>query len=179
MYLFKSERLGFRAWQDSDWVPLHALNSDPIVMEFFPSTKTPEQSKFFLERMKNDFETRQYCFFAVDLLHNQEFLGFIGLSPHEYIKELGETVEIGWRLHQKHWNQGYATEGAKACLKYGFATLQIPTIYAATPLINKKSQRVMQKIGMQFLLEFEEAKLASTPHLNPCVLYKIEGSVIN
>ncbi|MFK7796238.1 MAG: GNAT family N-acetyltransferase [Aureispira sp.] len=177
MYLFKSKRLGFRAWQDSDLAPLHALNEDPIVMEFFPATKTLEESRQFLERMKNDFKARQYCFFAVELLHNQEFVGFIGLSLHEYVQELGEMVEIGWRLQQKHWNQGYATEGAKACLKYGFERLQLTTIYAATPLINKKSQRIMQKIGMQFLLEFEEAKLASAPHLNPCVLYKIECPV--
>ena len=174
MYLFKSERLGFRAWQDNDLTSLQALNSDPVVMEFFPSTNTLEQSKGFLQRMKDDFDTRQYCFFAVDLLDNREFIGFIGLSLHEYVQELGEIVEIGWRLQQKHWNKGYATEGAKACLKYGFKTLQFTTIYAATPRINKKSQRVMQKIGMQFLLEFEETKLAATPHLNPCVLYKIE-----
>ncbi|MGJ8667045.1 MAG: GNAT family N-acetyltransferase [Patiriisocius sp.] len=28
------------------------------------------------------------------------------------------AVEIGWRLKQSAWENGYATEAAKACLKY-------------------------------------------------------------
>lgn len=174
MYLFTSARLGFRNWKASDLAPLQALNQDPAVMEFFPAIKTLEESAVFLRKMQEDFAARGYCFFAVDVLESQEFIGFIGLSQHTYIEELGPVVEIGWRLQQSSWNQGYATEGAKACLQYGFEELGLTSIYAATPVINKKSQRVMQKIGMEFLLEFEEGRLENAPHLNPCVLYRVE-----
>lgn len=175
MYLFTSARLGFRNWQASDLAPLQALNQDPAVMEFFPAIKTLEESTAFLKKMQEDFAARGYCFFAVDILEKEEFIGFIGLSLHTYVEELGLTVEIGWRLQQSSWNKGYATEGAKACLQYGFEQLGLDTIYAATPVINKKSQRVMEKIGMEFLLEFEEEKLGKDSHLNPCVLYRVKA----
>ena len=174
MYLFTSARLGFRNWKTSDLIPLQTLNQDPLVMEFFPAIKTLEESAIFLKRMQEDFAARGYCFFAVDQLDTGNFIGFIGLSQHTYLEELGPIVEIGWRLQQSSWNQGLATEGAQACLKYGFEQLQLSTIYAVTPLINKKSQRVMQKIGMQWVQEFNEEALHNAPHLNPCVLYKID-----
>ncbi|MGH1335930.1 MAG: GNAT family N-acetyltransferase [Aureispira sp.] len=174
MHLFTSARLGFRNWKASDLLPLQTLNQDPMVMEFFPALKTVEESTTFLARMQEDFAARGYCFFAVDLLDTNQFIGFIGLSQHTYVEELGPIVEIGWRLQQSSWNQGLATEGAKACLQYGFETLQLSTIYAVTPIVNKKSQRVMQKIGMHFFQEFQEDALQDAPHLNPCVLYKID-----
>ncbi len=173
MYLFTSERLGFRTWQDSDLAPMQALNQDPAVLEFFPALKTLEETAAFVERMQHDMAARGYCFFAVDTLVDKAFIGFIGLSQHTYLEEQGTVTEIGWRLQRRSWNQGYATEGAKACLRYGLEQLHLPAIYAATPLINVKSQRVMQKIGMEFLQEFREAGLESAPHLNPCVLYVI------
>ena len=46
------------------------------------------------------------------------------------------------------WNRGYATEGAKRCLEYGFEVLNIPKIYSITPAVNVKSERIMQKIGI-------------------------------
>lgn len=177
MYLFTSARLGFRNWKTSDLAPMQALNEDPAVMEFFPALKTLEQTKAFIQQMQEDFAARGYCFFAVETLDHQELIGFIGLSQHTYVEEWGPVVEIGWRLQQRSWNQGYATEGAKACLTYGFETLQLPAIYSLTPLINVKSQRVMQKIGMSFLQEFEEPWLQGAPHLNPCVLYKLDRPV--
>lgn len=32
-------------------------------------------------------------------------------------------IEIGWRIKYEEWENGYATEGAKVCLKYGVDTL--------------------------------------------------------
>jgi RimJ/RimL family protein N-acetyltransferase len=170
MYLFESERLGFRPWKDSDLAPIQALNQDPAVMEFFPALKSLAETMAFVARMQRDYAERGYCFFAVDRLDAQRFIGFIGLSQHTYLEEQGAVTEIGWRLQQRDWNQGFATEGARACLQYGFGPLQLPAIYAATPHSNIKSQRVMEKIGMQFVREFEEERIGA---LNPCWLYRI------
>jgi ribosomal-protein-alanine N-acetyltransferase len=57
-------------------------------------------------------------------------------------------VEIGWRLARAYWGQGYATEGARASLRYGFETLGVTEIVAFTAVGNAPSRRVMDRIGM-------------------------------
>lgn len=47
-----------------------------------------------------------------------------------------------------YWGQGYATEGALAAIQFGFEQLWLPEIISMTAVINTRSQRVMQKLGM-------------------------------
>jgi RimJ/RimL family protein N-acetyltransferase len=53
MYFFKSKRLGFRQWLDSDIGPFVELNQDPRVMEFFPKTQSREETLAMVERVKS------------------------------------------------------------------------------------------------------------------------------
>ena len=48
-YLFTSERLGFRNWNDEDDMAMHAVSSDPEVMKHFPSTLTLDETKAFIK----------------------------------------------------------------------------------------------------------------------------------
>jgi RimJ/RimL family protein N-acetyltransferase len=57
-------------------------------------------------------------------------------------------VEIGWRLSAEYWDRDYATEGARAALRFGFDALQLREIVALTVPGNVRSRRVMEKIGM-------------------------------
>ena len=82
-------------------------------------------------------------------------------------------IEIGWRIREDKWNQGFATEGAKACLQFGFDQLNFKDIYSFTSKVNIKSERVMQKIGMNKVKEFEHPKIELGSHLKTHVLYKI------
>lgn len=79
-YIFTSGRLGFRNWILSDIDPLHEINSDEKTMEFFPSILTRTQTIEFVKRMKKQFEDKGFCYFAVDKLETNQFIGFIGLS---------------------------------------------------------------------------------------------------
>jgi ribosomal-protein-alanine N-acetyltransferase len=51
-------------------------------------------------------------------------------------------------LHADHWNQGYATEGARAALEFGFRWLEAKEIVSFTTSANVRSRRVMEKLGM-------------------------------
>ncbi|MFD1551917.1 N-acetyltransferase [Putridiphycobacter roseus] len=172
-YIFKSERLGFRNWRKEDVAKMIALNNDPEVMRYFPAKITPEQTKVFIEKMKTEYDQNRYCYFAVDVLEYDSFIGFIGLLNQDYAASFTPCVDIGWRLDKKYWNFGYATEGAKACLRYAFETIKIKEIIATAPQINTESIRVMQKIGMKQSLVFKHPKLKQFPKLENCVLYTI------
>ncbi len=173
-YLFKSDRLGFRNWLASDIEKLAAINADKEVMEFFPSTRTLPETKTFIERMQRQYGDKGYCYFAVDNLEYDTFIGFIGLSEQNFAADFTPCIDIGWRLAKTAWNKGYATEGAKRCLEYGFEALHLDRIYSIAPVANLKSQQVMKKIGMRKVKTFEHPQLLDNARLRKCVLYVIE-----
>ncbi len=170
-YIFQSERLGFRNWIPEDLEPMTTINSDPVVMEYFPSVTTAADTTAFVERMQNQFIDKGYCYFAVELLATSAFIGFIGLSHQNYDAYFTPCVDIGWRLDQHYWNQGFATEGARRCLQYAFEDLNLQQIYAVAPSVNLKSIEVMKKIGMAPLQPFQHPKLTDCPRLSNCVVY--------
>lgn len=174
-YIFTSERLGFRNWDQEDIDKLYLINTDKKVMEFFPDVSTKQQTTEFVHRMKRQFEDKGFCYFAVDRLDNREFIGFIGLSEQTYVADFTPCIDIGWRINSGEWNKGYATEGAKRCLDYARNILMLEDIYAVAPKINLKSEHIMKKIGLEKQYEFEHTLLVNNDSLRTCVLYKTKG----
>ncbi|WP_162903054.1 GNAT family N-acetyltransferase [Taibaiella koreensis] len=151
-YLFTTERLGFRTWTDEDLPAMAAINGDPAVMRHFPALQTMAETAAALQRFRNMYAEKGYCFYAVETLNEKQFIGFIGLSWITYEAPFTPCTEIGWRLSAASWGKGYATEGAKRCLEHAFHTLKLDNIKAVAPLVNEPSIRVMQKSGMKPLL---------------------------
>lgn len=179
-YIFTSERLGFRNWIASDIKKMAEINSNPDVMEFFPSIQTYEQTRLFIEKMQQSFAKSGFCYFAVEKLENAELIGFIGLAEQNFAADFTPCIDIGWRLDTKAWYAGYATEGAKACLKYAFNVLKLEKILAMAPVLNTKSIHVMEKIGMQKIAYFENHPyLLNDERLKKCVLYEINNQSSN
>lgn len=172
-YLFKSERLGFRNWLSEDIPKMTVISSDPEVMRYFPAIATPEQTALFIERMQDMLNEKGYCYFAVDELETGVLIGFIGLYYQEFDSSFTPAVDIGWRLATEFWGKGYATEGARRCLEYAFSVLQLTDIISTAPLVNKPSIRVMEKIGMQKMMEFKHPRLKGNDHLENCACYTI------
>lgn len=174
-YLFTSQRLGFRNWEMTDLVAFAALNADEEVMRFFPSPLSTEQTRQMIQKLQQRFERDGITFYAVEKLANQEFIGMIGLVKTDFKSHFTPCTEIGWRLKKEAWHQGYATEGAKACLQYAFETLKIEAIYSFTATVNKPSEKVMQRIGMQQVGSFNHPKIPKAHELCKHVLYKIDN----
>ena len=82
------------------------------------------------------FEQRQQAVFAVVLRASQTLIGSVGLQIHRE----DEWAELGYWIGIPYWNQGYATEAARALLAFGFEQLNLNR--------NPASGRVMQKLGM-------------------------------
>ncbi len=176
-YIIKTERLGIRNWKDADHKGMIAVSASEEVMRYFPSTSTPEQTIAFIGRMKKLYAKRGYCYYAVELLENREFIGFIGLCYQDYDVDFAPFIDIGWRLKESAWGKGYATEGAKACLEHGLETLKIEKIYAVASHVNVPSINVMKKIGMEKSRDFIHPKLVDYEHLKDCVLYVTEKEI--
>ena len=172
-YHLTTPRLGLRRWLLSDLEPFAQMNQDPVVREFFPGLLTYDEAIEMVQLLEHHFDQYGYGFYAMDLLETGEFLGFTGLSHPSLDAWFTPCVEIGWRLKKEAWNRGYATEAALACLRHGLDVLGLSKIYAYTAVLNLRSERVMQKIGMRKAGAFEHPKVAPGHPLRLHVVYEI------
>lgn len=173
-YLFTSERLGFRDWNDNDLDVFAEINADPKVMEHFPKPLNKEETKAFISRLQKHYKERGHNYFATEILETGELIGFIGLAHQTYETDFTPAVDIGWRLTPTVWGKGYATEGAKRCLEFAFNELKLDKVIATCTLSNRNSENVMQKIGMQRVKTFTHPNLTDYPEMGGCVLYEIQ-----
>ena len=172
-YIFKSERLGFRDWLKSDLKELEMMNSDVEVMEHFPKTLTKKENEQFFKKLSCHYKNHGYTYFATETLENNQFIGFIGLAYQDYQTAFTPAVDIGWRLRKSAWGKGYATEGAKRCLAFGFSELNFNKIIATCTVDNLRSENVMRKIGMEQLGIFKHPRLEEYPKYEECKCYGI------
>ncbi|MCL3997854.1 GNAT family N-acetyltransferase [Streptomyces lavenduligriseus] len=173
----RTDRLLLRRWQDSDLEPWAAMNADPEVREHLGGLLTREQSDASVARFQAEFDRRGYGWWAVQSQATGEFIGFAGLDRVDDGMPF-TGVEIGWRLARPAWRRGYATEAARACLAFGFETLELPEILAVTTAANLRSQAVMRRIGMTRdpADDFDDPSVPEGPP-RPNVLYRIARGV--
>ena len=124
------------------------MNQDPVVLEYFPRLYSPNETQEMINKMKVSIAEKGWGFWACELKETGEFIGFIGIEDRFFPEPLKPGTEIGWRLRKEFWGKGYATEGAKAVLDYAFKTLKLEEVIAFTTVENRKSRRVMEKLGM-------------------------------
>lgn len=170
----RTPRLLLRNWEPTDLDDLHAVNSNPNVMRHFPSVMTKEETAAQLERFRVHQAKEGFSYFAAEIRETGECIGFIGMARQTYESAFTPCVDIGWRLKESAWGNGYATEGAKACLEFAWNELKLPEVYAIAVLQNKPSFRVMEKIGMRYYGDFFHPALADYPEIQQCKTYRIK-----
>ncbi|HVJ32525.1 MAG TPA: GNAT family N-acetyltransferase [Terriglobia bacterium] len=173
--VLRSPRLILRPWRDSDLPAIARLNADPRVMEFLPNCLDRAASDAMVTRMQAAIETQGFGFWAVEAPGTADFIGFVGLNRPSFAAAFMPCVEIGWRLAHDFWGRGYATEAARAALRYGFGDLGLAEIVSFTAVINLRSQRVMQRLGMQHYRaeDFDHPALPEGHRLRRHVLYRM------
>ena len=170
-----TERLLLRRWRDRDREQFAALNADPVVMEHYPSLLTRAESDAAVDRIEASFDRRGFGNWAVEVPGVADSVGYIGLSVPAYDAPFMPAVEIGWRLDRRHWGRGYATEGARAALEFGFSEICLHEIVSFTVLANVRSWRVMERLGMTRdpSDDFEHPLLPPGHRLRRHVLYRL------
>lgn len=174
---FETDRLAFCCWGERHREPFAAMNADPEVMRYFLSTLTREQSIAGFDHLRTQMQDRGWGLWAVERKSTREFLGFIGLSIPQREYPFSPCVEVGWRLCRDHWGHGYATEGARACLRVGFGMLGLEEIVSFTALSNLRSRAVMERIGLQNThADFEHPAIPLGHPLRTHCLYRLTRS---
>lgn len=144
--MIRTERLLLRRWRDADRQAFAAMNADPEVVEHLQGPMTRERSDDFMDRIEAHWDEHGWGLWAVEVPGVAPFVGYTGLWPADYLGP--GMVEVGWRLAREHWGHGYATEAARATLRYGFETVGLDEIVSFTVPQNTRSRAVMERIGL-------------------------------
>jgi RimJ/RimL family protein N-acetyltransferase len=179
--ILTTQRLILRPWRETDRDGFARLNADPVVMEFMPRCLSRDESDAIAARYRAGIEARGWGFWAVEVKGTDDrapFIGFVGLGVPRFVAPFSPCVEIAWRLSKEHWGNGYASEAASACLRFGFEKLTLKQIVAFTVPLNKRSIGVMERIGMSRdpADDFDHPNLPLGDPLRRHVLYRLNRS---
>jgi len=153
--MIETSRLVLRLMDENDLDDMLKIFTDKNVMKCFGlESFSREQMKKWVDRNLDHQKKYGYGLFSGILKSNQELIGDCGLEHTEF--EEKPCVEIGYDFLSKYWNQGYATEAARAVKDYAVGRLSIDSKYLCSFIRknNKASQRVSEKIGMQKIKEY-------------------------
>lgn len=88
-----TDRLILRQWRESDFAPFAKMNADPIVMAYFPSPLSRQESDELARKIQTHIKTHGFGFWAVELPKIIDFAGFIGLSIPSFQAHFTPCVE--------------------------------------------------------------------------------------
>ena len=169
----ETPRLLLRQWREADLADWIAMGESESVMRYFASTLSREQAEAMFQRLRDRIEDRGWGLWAVEVKGGDPFIGFIGLAEQDLGLPWMPCIEIGWRLKESAWGQGFATEGAIAALAFGRERFE--TIYSYTSAVNHPSRRVMERIGLHERPELAFAHpRVENPELQHHVVYSTD-----
>ena len=133
---------------EADFAAAYETDRDPLVLRYI-GDGTGETRSFedFCAHFRVRIESwmSPICrMWVMRLLGSDDFLGLVFLKP---VKDT-PYVEVGYRMPQSSWGQGYATEAARAAIGYGFDAGNLDEITAVTHPDNAASQHVLAKCGL-------------------------------
>ncbi len=172
----ETERMILREWKDEDLDGFARINSDHLIMEYFPRRLDEKDTEKLVQRFRAHFKKYGYGFYAIELKATGQFIGFVGLGHVELEVPFAPAVEIAWRLDYESWGKGYATEAALAVLHYAFTELGLDEVVAYAVFDNRRSIHVMEKLGMKHDKkgDFMYPKLPEDSPLAKHVLYRLK-----
>jgi [ribosomal protein S5]-alanine N-acetyltransferase len=147
--ILKTNRLLLRYPRLEDASEIFSAVQSPKFPEKLPLKEmdTLSQIETWLNRLNELWEVGRVYSWVPEERNTRHLVGQVTLSKIE--------GDYKWALafwtHPDQWGKGYATEGAIRVIKFGFEELGATTIWAAAGKWNIGSNRVLNKLGMEYL----------------------------
>ncbi|MBO9517914.1 MAG: GNAT family N-acetyltransferase [Porphyrobacter sp.] len=179
-FRLETDRLILRDWREEDWPEFFRLTNTPAVMRWLgwmDEAKQVEQR----ERVESCAAQHGHSFWVVERKADGghlsgEMLGFCGLKRANAPGcPVPGSFEIGWRMREDAWGQGYAKEAATASLDAGFGRFGAEEIVALTVIQNEASWGLMTRLGMRRREDLDFPDDRYEPELRDTIVYSITG----
>ena len=174
----ETPRLILREIISEDLDRIFLLDSNPDVMRYIgvEPVKTIEESVETIKKIRKQYRENGIARWAVVEKASNLLVGWCGLKYlTEPINGFKNVYELGYRFLPEFWGKGFATESAKAVLKYGFYQMNLDTIYACVDIENSSSDKILKdKLGFESKGTFVDPLDNAT-----CFWYELEKEKFN
>lgn len=146
--MLETRRLILRLMRPEDVDGLLKIFADPKVMKSFgvdPFTKAQMEKWVW----RNIIHQQKHGYGLFTVVHKDDHI-IVGDCGLEHMEILGQPeVELGYDFRSDYWNQGLASEAARAVRDFALFTLHLPRLISLIRPDNVASRRVSEKIGMK------------------------------
>jgi RimJ/RimL family protein N-acetyltransferase len=148
--MIETDRLVLRPWREEDRAAFVRIINTPAMMADFGGVRTAEQIDRLFDKRVADQERHGHSFWAVELRDHAELIGSCGVRvAHDYPGTPVDGMrELGWRIAEAHWRQGYAREAARAAIAWTWTNTDARELAAWTTPDNYRSWGLMERLGM-------------------------------
>ncbi len=153
----ETERFILREILQSDLDGMFELDSDPEVHKHLGNKTISDKNQIaqVINFVRQQYIDHGIGRWAIIDKRTNAFMGWTGLKfVTEVTNGHKNYYDLGYRLIRKYWGLGIATETALISLNYAFNTLKIDEVYAAASCENLASNKILQKVGMNFIETF-------------------------
>ena len=164
MLVIETERLVLRELTEADFDAAREILGDARVMYAWEHGFSDAETRAWIAENIARYRRDGFSYLAAVERGSGALAGFIG--------PLVETVDgerrmgVAYILGKNFWGQGYATEGAAACIDYAFDQLGADEVIAEIRPENSASRRVAERLGMTARESFVKIyKGKEMPHL--------------
>lgn len=158
--ILETDRLLMREMRHEDAEDLFEMDNNPNVHIYLwqKPILSIDEVHAYIDNVRKQYETNKIGRFSTIIKETNELIGWTGIKFVNDHVENGNTnfYDYGYRLNEKHWNKGYATEASKAWLEHGFNKMNIDVMNAYTHFENGASNHVLQKVGMSFMENYPD-----------------------
>lgn len=169
--ILETNRLLLRPFQHSDAEAMFELDSNPKVHLYLgnnPLTSI-DQCHDYINSIQKQYVQNGIGRFIAELKDTREVIGWAGLKlVTEEENDHVDFYDVGYRLIERYWRKGYASEAANAWVNYGFEEMKIPTMYAMAHIDNTGSNKIIQSMGFKQKNQYLHSGI-------PCYWYELQN----
>jgi [ribosomal protein S5]-alanine N-acetyltransferase len=156
--ILETERLIMRQILPEDAQNIFDLDNNPNVMKYLGGKTVTNINVIHdkINRIRIEYDKYKIGRFAIILKETNEFIGWSGI---QFVTEEENNhinyYDLGYRLNEKFWEKGYGYESALPWVDYANNVMKIETLNAGAHIENIGSNKILQKLGMTFINEYD------------------------
>lgn len=176
-FRFETDRLVLRDWRADDWEPFWAGTNTPQVMRWLGGVCDADKRLAAQDRLLSYRRDHGHTFWAIERKNDGAIIGFCGLKRSNQQGGPMGMMEVGWRLRQEAWGQGYAKESAAASLDLAFGRFDAGEVIALTVQRNAPSWGLMKRLGMKRREDLDFSNSDFDPENPVIIVYSIDRAM--
>ncbi|WP_236354734.1 GNAT family N-acetyltransferase [Konateibacter massiliensis] len=161
-YVIETKELALRELTMNDFMLWYQILSDQETMQYYPRVFDMDKTRGWIDWNLDNYKRYGFGLWAIILKDTNQFIGDCGITMQNIYGDGNLFPEIGYHVDKRFWCKGYASQAAKACLRYAYENTDLNEIFCYQRWTNIPSKKVAEKIGMLLRKEYWDEKNTKT-----------------